>query len=184
MLLEGVFSAVTTPYHPDGRLFLHKLERNIERYSHAPISGLVVLGSTGEAVMLDDAESREVLKTAAAAAAPEKVLLAGVGQASALATLRLAEFAAEHKYDAVLVRTPNYYSPQMSPLAMLTSSRTIRRYPLCSIPFLSSRTMIWRRNLSANLRSIRILSALKTQAEMCRGLLRLSRLRGLSRSAP
>jgi dihydrodipicolinate synthase/N-acetylneuraminate lyase len=125
MLLEGIFSAITTPYYPDGRLYLRKLEHNVERYSRTPVSGLVVLGSTGEAVMLDDAETREVLKTAAAAAAPEKVLLAGIGRDSALATLRMAEFAAEHQYDAVLVRTPNYYTPQMSPLAMLTYFRTV-----------------------------------------------------------
>jgi dihydrodipicolinate synthase/N-acetylneuraminate lyase len=125
MLLEGIFSAITTPYYPDGRLYLRKLEHNVERYSRTPVSGLVVLGSTGEAILLDDAEAREVLKTAALAAAAEKVLLAGVGQGSALATLRMAEFAAEQHYDAVLVRTPNYYTPQMSPLAMLTYFRTV-----------------------------------------------------------
>jgi dihydrodipicolinate synthase/N-acetylneuraminate lyase len=37
----------------------------------------------------------------------------------------MAEFAAEQHYDAVLVRTPNYYTPQMSPLAMLTYFRTV-----------------------------------------------------------
>ena len=125
MLLEGIFSAITTPYYPDGRLYLRKLEHNVDRYSRTPVAGLVVLGSTGEAVMLDDAETREVLKTAAAATAPDKVLLAGVGQASALATIQLAEFAAEQLYDAVLVRTPNYYTPQMTPLAMLTYYRTV-----------------------------------------------------------
>jgi len=125
MLLEGIFSAATTPYYPDGRLYLRKLEHNVERYCRTPVAGLVILGSTGEAVMLDDAEARDVLTTAAAAATPEKVLLAGVGQGSVAATLRLAEFAAEQKYDAVLVRTPNYYAPQMSPLAMLTYFRTV-----------------------------------------------------------
>ena len=125
MLLEGIFSAITTPYYPDGRLYLRKLEHNVDRYSRTPVAGMVVLGSTGEAVMLDDAETREVLKTAAAVAAPEKVLLAGIGHGSALATLRLAEFAAEQQYDAVLIRTPHYYGPQMSPLAMLTYYRTV-----------------------------------------------------------
>jgi dihydrodipicolinate synthase/N-acetylneuraminate lyase len=37
----------------------------------------------------------------------------------------MAEFAADQKYDAVLVRTPNYYAPQMTPLAMLTYFRTV-----------------------------------------------------------
>jgi 4-hydroxy-2-oxoglutarate aldolase len=125
MLLEGVFCAATTPFYSDGSLYLRKLEHNIDRYSRTPVAGIVVLGSTGEAVLLDDAETRESLRIAAAAAAPEKVLLAGIGQGSALATIRLAEFAAEAGYDAALVRTPNYYAPQMTPLAMLTYFRTV-----------------------------------------------------------
>lgn len=125
MLLEGIFSAITTPFYPDGRLYLRKLEHNVDRYSRTPIAGLTVLGSTGEAVMLGDEESREVLRTAREAAAPEKVLLAGVGRESALETLKLAEFAADQHYDAVLVRTPHYYGPQMQPLQMLTYFRMV-----------------------------------------------------------
>ena len=125
MLLEGIFAAATTPFYPDGSLYLRKLEHNMERYSRTPVAGITVLGSTGEAVLLDDAEAREALRTAALAAAPEKVLLAGVGQGSAIATIRMAEFAAAAGYDAALVRTPHYYAPQMSPLAMLTYYRTV-----------------------------------------------------------
>ena len=32
MLLEGIFPAITTPFYPDGRLYLRKLEHNVERY--------------------------------------------------------------------------------------------------------------------------------------------------------
>lgn len=125
MLLEGIFPAITTPFYPDGRLYLRKLEHNVERYSRTPVAGLTVLGSTGEAVMLSDDESREVLRTARQAAAPHKVLLAGVGRESLLETLRLADFAAEHQYDALLVRTPHYYGPSMRPLELLTYYRAL-----------------------------------------------------------
>ncbi|HTD56206.1 MAG TPA: dihydrodipicolinate synthase family protein [Silvibacterium sp.] len=125
MLLEGIFPAVTTPFYPDERLYIRKLEHNIDRYSRTPVSGLTVLGSTGEAIMLSDEESRTVLRTAREAAAAEKVLLAGVGRESLLETLRLAEFAAEQQYDAVLVRTPHYYGPNMAPTEMLTYYRSL-----------------------------------------------------------
>jgi dihydrodipicolinate synthase/N-acetylneuraminate lyase len=125
MLLEGIFPAVTTPFKPDGSLALRKLEHNIGRYSRTPLSGMAILGSTGEAVMLSDEESRSVLHVAAENASPEKVLLAGVARESVLETLRLAEFAARQHYDAVLVRTPHYYGPQMTDLALLTYYRTI-----------------------------------------------------------
>ena len=131
MLLEGIFPAITTPFFPDGRLYLRKLEQNVARYSNTPCAGLVILGSTGEAVMLSEEESGETLRAAAGAAATEKVLIAGVGRESVLGTLRLAEMAAEARYDAVLVRTPNYHAPLMSPLAMLTYYRTVAdRSPL------------------------------------------------------
>ena len=120
MLLEGVFAAVTTCFYPDGRPYWRKLEHNVERYSRTAMSGLVLLGSTGEAVMLSDEESREVLKVARGAAAPEKVLLAGVGRESVIETLRLAAYAAELEYDAVLVRTPHFFRKQMRNREMLT----------------------------------------------------------------
>lgn len=125
MLLEGIFPAMTTPFYPDGRLYLRKLEHNVERYSRTVAAGMVVLGSTGEAVMLSDDETRDVLRTAAQCAAPEKVLLAGVGRESLRETLRLADFAAEQQFDAVLVRTPHFYGPQMQPLELLTYYRTL-----------------------------------------------------------
>jgi 4-hydroxy-2-oxoglutarate aldolase len=125
MLLEGIFPAITTPFYPDGRLYLRKLEHNVERYSRTPVAGMAVLGSTGEAVMLSDEESREVLRTARENATPDKVLLAGVARESLLETLRLADFAAEQQYDALLVRTPHYYGPAMRPLELMTYYRAL-----------------------------------------------------------
>ena len=125
MLLEGIFPAITTPFYPDGRLYLRKLQHNIERYSRTPVSGMAVLGSTGEAVMLSDDESREVLRVARENAAADKVLLAGVARESLVETLRLAEFAAEQQYDALLVRTPHYYGPSMRPLELMTYYRAL-----------------------------------------------------------
>lgn len=131
MLLEGIFPAMTTPFYPDGRCYFRKLEHNVDRYSRTPVAGMVVLGSTGEAPMLSDEETREVLKTAAGAAAPEKVLLAGVGRESLNETLRLAEFAADQLYDAVLVRTPHFYGAQMGANGILTYYRALAdRSPL------------------------------------------------------
>jgi dihydrodipicolinate synthase/N-acetylneuraminate lyase len=131
MLLEGIFAATTTPFYPDERIYFRKIEANIARYSRSLLAGMVVLGSTGEAPMLDDAESREVLRVAAQAAAPEKVLIAGVGRESVKATLELADTAAEFHYDAVLVRTASYYAGQMSPSAVLHYFRSIAdRSPL------------------------------------------------------
>jgi dihydrodipicolinate synthase/N-acetylneuraminate lyase len=125
MLLEGLFPPLTTCFFPDGRLYWRKLEHNVERYSRTQLSGMTILGSTGEAVSLSDDESREVLRIASETAAPDKVLLAGVGRESVLETLRLADYAAKLEYDALLVRTPHYYRPQMRDREMLTYYQTV-----------------------------------------------------------
>src|SRR6185312_9251410 len=132
MLLEGIFAAITTPFYSDERIYLRKLQANVERYSRSLLAGMVVLGSTGEAVALNDAESRDVLRTAAEVAAPDKVLIAGVGRESVKGTVELAEVAAEFHYDAVLVKTPSYYRGKMAqPAAVLNYFRSVAdRSPL------------------------------------------------------
>jgi 4-hydroxy-2-oxoglutarate aldolase len=125
MLLQGIFPAVTTPFYSDGAVYYKKIEHNIDRYSRTPIAGMVVLGSTGEAVMLNDHERAEVLRVTAEVASPEKVLIAGTGAESVIETLRLTELAAKLNYDVALVRTPHFYRPQMKPDAMLTFFRTV-----------------------------------------------------------
>src|SRR5215467_3295636 len=131
MFLKGIFPAITTPFYADGALYLRKLEHNVDRYSRTPVAGMVVLGSTGEAVMLSDEERRDVLRVAAEVAAPEKVLIAGVGAESVVETLRFTEYAAKLQYDVALVRTPHFYRPQMKPEAMLAFYRTVAdRSPL------------------------------------------------------
>src|SRR4051812_40739567 len=133
MLLQGIFPAITTPFYPDGKLYHKKLEHNVDRYSKTPISGMVVLGSTGETVMLGDEEQREVLRLAAEMATADKVMVAGVGQESAVQTLAMAEHAAQCGYDVALVRTPSYYRPQMKlkPESLLAHYRFVAdRSPL------------------------------------------------------
>src|SRR5258706_95094 len=123
MFLHGIFPPITTPFYPDGNVYHKKLEANVERYSRTPAAGIVVQGSTGEAILLSDQERRDVLKTAIAAAAPNKVMIAGTGVESALETLRLTEYAAELGYDAAMVRTPHYYKKQMPPATWLSYYR-------------------------------------------------------------
>jgi len=95
MLLHGIFPPITTPFYPDGSIYYKKLEHNLERYSKTPIAGIVVQGSTGEAIMLSDQEKRDVLKASREATAAHKVLIAGTEVESAIETLRLTEYAAE-----------------------------------------------------------------------------------------
>lgn len=131
MLLHGIFPPITTPFHPEGNVYFKKLEHNVEHYSKTPVAGIVVLGSSGEAIMLSDLERRDVLQTVREAASPNKVLIAGTGIESADETLQLTEYAAKLGYDVALIRTPHFYRKQMAPANLLAFYRFVAdRSPL------------------------------------------------------
>ena len=106
VLLEGLHIPLTTPFAADGSVALDKLERNVARYSKTPAAGLIILGPSAEPSLLSDDETSDVLRTAAQAAAPEKVLIAGIARDSVRSVLALADFAAQHRYDAILISYP------------------------------------------------------------------------------
>ena len=106
MLLDGLHIPLTTPFYPDGRLYLRKLEHNAERYSRTPASGLTLLTGAGERSLLSDDETRQILRTAIEAAAPEKVMIADISRDSVSNTLDLAEAVAALNYDVLLLRVP------------------------------------------------------------------------------
>jgi 4-hydroxy-2-oxoglutarate aldolase len=120
MLLEGIHLPLTTPFYPDGRLNLRKLEHNVDRYSRTPVAGLLLLGASGEGSSLTDDETCEVLRVAGRVAAKEKVLLASIGRDSVFATLALADAASEAGLDAVVVGPPSYWRSGSLPLEIRT----------------------------------------------------------------
>jgi 4-hydroxy-2-oxoglutarate aldolase len=124
MLLEGLYIPLTTPFHSDGRLNPSKLASNIARYSKTPAVGLILLGPQSEPTLLSDEETHELLRTAAQAAAPEKVLIANISRDSVHSALALANFAAAQHYDAVLIGAPSILTVE-TPRELLIYFQTI-----------------------------------------------------------
>ena len=58
MDFSGVFPALTTPFAADGSVSLSDLKHNIQLYNRTDLAGYVALGSTGESVLLSDADLR------------------------------------------------------------------------------------------------------------------------------
>ncbi|MGB2637070.1 MAG: dihydrodipicolinate synthase family protein, partial [Candidatus Acidiferrum sp.] len=81
------------------------------RYNETVVAGFVVLGSTGEAVMLSREEADSVLAAVREAAAPNKILIAGTGAESTAETIARTKRAALLGYAVALVKTPYYYKP-------------------------------------------------------------------------
>jgi len=111
MEIRGIFPALVTPFASDESVSLAAVTRNICLYNDTGVSGYVVLGSTGEAVMLSREEADSVLAAAKEAAAPSKLLIAGTGAESTSETIARTKRAAVLGYSVALVKTPYYYKP-------------------------------------------------------------------------
>ena len=111
MVINGIFPALTTPFATDGTVSLSGVRQNIARYNQTAVAGYVVLGSTGESVMLTREESDSILVAAREAGIAEKLLIAGTGAESTAETIAKTKRAAALGYQVALVKTPYYYKP-------------------------------------------------------------------------
>jgi len=109
MKLQGIFPPITTPFDHEGNIYVSKIRHNVEKWNLTALSGYVVMGSTGESVMLTPEEKFCMWEEVAKAAAPGKLLIAGTGVEGVRETVWLTNRAAEMGYVAAMVRTPHYY---------------------------------------------------------------------------
>src|SRR5262245_25511018 len=114
MQLAGVFIPVPTPFDDRDRVDTGRLRRALEKWRARPLAGIVVLGSNGEAVMMDDFESDQVIVAARDAVPRDRRFIVGTGRESTQAAIKASRRAAEHGADAVLVRTPGFFKTQMT----------------------------------------------------------------------
>lgn len=125
MELAGVYPALTTPFAPDGSVSVTDLKFNIQRYNATEFAGYVVLGSTGEAVLLSRTEIDGVLATVKEVASSDKRLIAGTGAESTSETIDRTKRAAELGYHAALVKTPHFYKPVYKPEVFISHYRRV-----------------------------------------------------------
>jgi len=123
--LSGIFPALTTPYANDGSVSLPDLKHNIQRYNGTDLAGYVVLGSTGESVLLRQAEMDGILVMVRESAAKEKKLIAGTGAESTSETIERTKRAAELGYHAALVKPPHYYKPAYKSEGLIAHFRRV-----------------------------------------------------------
>ena len=109
MKLQGIFPPIATPFDYNGDIYPAKVRHNVEKWNPTALSGYVVMGSTGESVMLTADEKYTMWELVAQHAAPEKLLIAGTGMEGVRETVALTNRAAEMGYKAAMVRTPHYY---------------------------------------------------------------------------
>jgi 4-hydroxy-2-oxoglutarate aldolase len=112
--LSGVFLPIPTPFTIDGPVDHTALGGNVDRWMRTRLTGLVVLGSNGEAPLLEDAEADAVIDTVRQRVPRDRPLIGGVGRESTAATIAAARRAARLGVDVVLARTPSFFKNVMN----------------------------------------------------------------------
>jgi 4-hydroxy-2-oxoglutarate aldolase len=119
MTLTGVYAPVPTPFNHDDQVDIARIRTSFARWLTTRLTGFVVLGTNGEAGLLDDEESDLVIETVRALVPRERTLIAGTGRESTQATIRACKRAAQLGADAVLVRTPSFFKSRMTDAALI-----------------------------------------------------------------
>jgi N-acetylneuraminate lyase len=114
--LSGIFSALVTPFRPDGGIDIDALAALAEFQIRQGVHGFYVGGSTGEAALQTVDERKQVLSAFASAVAGRRPLIAHVGAIATDDSLVLAEAAANAGYAAISAIAPYYYEFRRSDL--------------------------------------------------------------------
>src|SRR5919201_978916 len=114
MNLAGIFAPIPTPFDEQDRVDTTRLRAALARWVARPLTGFIVLGSNGEAALMDDFEADRVIVAAREVVPRDRPLIVGTGRESTQAAIRACRRAAEHGADAVLVRTPSFFKSQMT----------------------------------------------------------------------
>lgn len=124
--LSGTFLPVTTPFDPvTGDVDLVSFRSNLRHWFRHPIAGVVIGGTNGEGVLLDDTERASLVAAAADVAPDGALVLAFAGSESTRQVVKLADAAAEAGADAVLVSPPAFYRGAMTPEALARHYRAV-----------------------------------------------------------
>jgi 4-hydroxy-tetrahydrodipicolinate synthase len=108
---HGSICAIVTPFDADGGLDLEAFARLLELHVAAGTEAIVVAGSTGESVALEEAEFQRLLEFALERLAGRLPVIAGCGAPATHKSLKLLRIAESTGAAAVLVVTPSYNRP-------------------------------------------------------------------------
>jgi 4-hydroxy-tetrahydrodipicolinate synthase len=112
MQLEGTFTALVTPFTPDGSAIdFDAVDKLVDAQIAGGVRGLVPVGTTGESPTLEDDEQIELIRRVVARSAGRAPVLAGTGSFSTKKTVKASKAAVEAGADGVMVVMPYYNKP-------------------------------------------------------------------------
>lgn len=116
MKIQGVWTALASPFGPDFALDMNGLERNIEFQISQQVAGVVPVGTTGESPTLDWNEHNKVILRALRRCESKCGVIAGTGSNSTVETVESTHIVVEAGAKAVLVVDCYYNGPSSQEL--------------------------------------------------------------------
>lgn len=107
----GVFPAALSMFSADGSLDDEATAIHLDELIASGADGIVIAGSSGEWISMNEEERRRIIKVGVAAVAGRVPLIAGTGYFSTAATIELTEYAASAGADGVIITLPYYQRP-------------------------------------------------------------------------
>jgi 4-hydroxy-tetrahydrodipicolinate synthase len=109
--LRGIIPPAITPMKDDGTLDINGLEKLLNRMVQGGVSGVFILGTTGEAQNLSYNVRKELIEQTCKIINGRIPVLAGITDTSFSESLSLAGMAAGQGVDALVSAPPYYYTP-------------------------------------------------------------------------
>lgn len=115
MKFQGVYTALVTPML-SGKICMESFEALLNFQIEEGISGIVLLGTTGEAATISNSERQSLINTASASTKGKVPLIVGVGSNCTTQTIQNTIDADEAGADAIQIVAPYYNKPSQEGL--------------------------------------------------------------------
>ena len=115
LTLQGVWLPLVTPFR-DGALDTASLTRLVRHYLSTPIDGLILAGTTGEAMTLDDHETEQLVRVTAETVAGRLPIVLGLSGSDTRAMAQALAATASWPIDGYLIACPYYVRPSQEGL--------------------------------------------------------------------
>jgi 4-hydroxy-tetrahydrodipicolinate synthase len=117
LLLQGVFTALVTPFTADGsNIDFEAYEKLLAQQIAGGINGLVPCGTTGESPTLSDAERQDLIARTVRFAKGRVAVLANTGSNNTRKSIEASKAAFEAGADGVMIVAPYYNKPSQEGL--------------------------------------------------------------------
>lgn len=122
--IEGILPPIPTTFLEE-EVDLAGISENLKKWLATGLSGFVVLGSNGEANMLEEEEQVRVVDAVRKVVPQDRWMIVGMHRQSIRQALVFLEKVSEKKVDAVLILPPNFYRPFMNRSSLVTFYRKL-----------------------------------------------------------